>query len=72
MTQTKAFLAIGIGCMMLIFAFCNKDFYAGKGIGSAALSERRIPTWAGRLLFVFIGLTAILVGISFFIYGGGQ
>ena len=67
MSETKAILAIVGGCAMIILAFCIKQFYAGKGIWSASLSNRQIPTWLGRVLFILIGSTALFIGIRFLV-----
>lgn len=65
MNETKAILAIVFGCVMIIFAFFIKQFYAGRGIWSVSLSDRQIPAWLGRLLFIVVGLAALLVGVRF-------
>jgi len=64
MSETKAILAIVGGCVMIVLAFCIRQFYAGKGM---SLSSRPIPTWFGRLIFIFVGLFAIFIGIRFLV-----
>jgi hypothetical protein len=34
----------------------------------AALSDRKIATWQGRLLFLIIGVVMLLVGLKFFLF----
>jgi hypothetical protein len=68
MSEAKAILAIVAGCVMIVLALCIKQFYAAKGILGVSLSNKQIPTWQGRLLFVVIGVVMVLVGIKFFVF----
>jgi hypothetical protein len=68
MNETKALLAIIGGIAMIIAGFTIKQFYAAKGMFGAALSDRKIATWQGRLLFLVIGVAMLLVGIKFFVF----
>jgi hypothetical protein len=66
MDQGKAITAIIVGCILIIASFISKNFYGARGVPMAMVSDRRIPTWQGRLLFWVVGGTFILVGTMFF------
>jgi hypothetical protein len=67
-TETKAILAIIVGCVLIVLGFIMKEFYAAKGITGVALSDKRIATWQGRLLFLVVGGVMLLVGIKFLMF----
>jgi hypothetical protein len=68
MNEAKAILAIVGGIAMIVLGFTIKQFYAAKGMFGAALSNRKIATWQGRLLFLVIGVVMLLVGFKFFLF----
>lgn len=68
MNETKAILAIIGGVAMIVAGFTIKQFYAARGMFGAALSDRKIATWQGRLLFLIIGVVMLLVGLKFFLF----
>jgi hypothetical protein len=68
MSEAKAILALVAGCVMIVLALSIKQFYATKGILGVSLSNKQIPTWKGRLLFLAIGAAMLLVGIKFFLF----
>jgi VIT1/CCC1 family predicted Fe2+/Mn2+ transporter len=63
MTNTSAIIVIVMGLGMITAGLTIKQFYAAKGM-YGALSDKKIPRWAGRLLFVGIGTVFISVGIA--------
>jgi hypothetical protein len=63
--QGKAIAAIIAGSVLIVASFFFKNFYAGRGTLSAAVSDRRIPTWQGRLVFWVVGGMMILGGLIF-------
>ena len=65
MSETKAILEIIVGCAMIVCGLMIKQFYAAKGMYGAVLSDRRIATWKGRLLFLIIGVVMVLAGAHF-------
>ena len=69
MNDAKAILAIIGGVAMIVVGFTIKQFYAARGMFGAALSDRKIATWQGRLLFLIIGVVMLLVGLKFFWLG---
>ena len=52
------------GFGMIILGVIIKQFFAAKGIYGAALSDKKIPPWASRLLFIRIGTVFLLVGTA--------
>ena len=64
MSDTSAIIVIISGLGMIALGVTIKQFYAAKGIYGAALSDKKIPRWAGRLLFIGIGTVFLLVGIA--------
>ncbi len=67
MTQTEAISAIALGTGMIVVSFFIKSFYAARSTISVSLSNRKIATWKGRLLFISIGTVMIIVGASYFV-----
>jgi hypothetical protein len=49
--QDQAIGAIVIGSILIIASFFLKKFYAAGGTLAAVVSDRRTPTWMGRLIF---------------------
>jgi len=68
MSPTKAIFVIIGGCAMIIAGLYINQFYAARGLFGAALSDRQIATWKGRLLFLIIGVAMLLVGARFFLF----
>ena len=68
MNQTKAILAIIAGSAAIILGLTIKQFYAARGTFGVTVSNRQIATWKGRLLFLIVGTTMLLVGIKFFLF----
>jgi VIT1/CCC1 family predicted Fe2+/Mn2+ transporter len=64
MTDTSAIIVIIMGLGMIAVGLTVKQFYAAKGMYGAALSDKKIPRWAGRVLFIGIGTVFILVGVA--------
>lgn len=65
MNETKAIFSIVGGIAMITVGLTIKQYYAARGIFGAALSDRKIATWQGRLLFLIIGIVMLLVGVTF-------
>jgi hypothetical protein len=61
--QDQAIGAIVIGSILIIASFFLKKFYAAGGTPAAVVSDRRTPTWMGRLIFWAVGGMMLLVGI---------
>ena len=59
---------IVLGSVVIVGSFFIKNFYAGRGTFGASVSDRRIPTWVGRLLAVVVGSMMVLSGLSYFIF----
>jgi|HubBroStandDraft_5_1064220.scaffolds.fasta_scaffold05618_6 hypothetical protein len=64
MDQGQAIAAIVVGTAAIVVSFFIKPFYAAKANGS--VSDKKIPTWMGRLIFCTVGGMMILVGLIFF------
>jgi hypothetical protein len=64
--QGKAITAIIAGSILIVASFIGKNFYEARGMPMAAVSDRRIPTWQGRLIFRVVGGMMILGGLIFF------
>jgi hypothetical protein len=62
--QGQAITAIVVGVAAIIASFFIKTFYAAMGDGF--ISDKRVPTWMGRLLFCAIGGMMMLAGLIFF------
>jgi hypothetical protein len=63
MTDSSAIIAIIFGLGMIALGVTIEQFYAAKGM-YGALSDKKIPRWQGRLLFIGIGAVFLLVGIA--------
>lgn len=68
MNATKAIPAITVGSAAIILGITIKQFYAARGTLGVTVSNRRIATWKGRLLFLIVGTLMVLVGIKFFLF----
>ncbi len=55
-------LLIIVGIALEVIAFVNKQFYASKGCGGA--TDKKVPRWAGRLVFAGVGAMFIIGGIA--------
>jgi hypothetical protein len=63
----EAIGAILVGSIVIVVSFFFKEFYEAWGIPLPIVSDRRVPTWQGRLIFWVVGGMMILGGlISFF------
>lgn len=63
--QGKAITAIIAGSVLIIVSFFFKDFYEARGIPLPVVSDRKVPTWQGRLIFWVVGGMMILGGLIF-------
>jgi hypothetical protein len=61
--QGQAIAAIVLGSILIAVSFFFNKFYAARGIPVAVVSDRRIPTWQGRLGFCIVGGMMILAGL---------
>jgi hypothetical protein len=61
--QGQAILGIVIGGILIIVSFFVKNFYEASGIPLPIVSDRKIPTWQGRLICWVVGGMMILIGI---------
>lgn len=67
MDRGEAIGAILVGSIVIVVSFFFKEFYEARGIPLPIVSDRRVPTWQGRLIFWVVGGMMILGGlISFF------
>jgi len=64
--QGKAITAIIAGTILIIASFFFKNFYEARGIPLPIVSDLRVPTWQGRLIFWVVGGMMILGGLIFF------
>ena len=69
MTDTSAIIAICIGIVMILVGLLVKQFHQAKGTSGAVLSDRKVPRWQGRILFIGIGIVFLIVGIRFLVLG---
>lgn len=60
----KGVLAIVIGIAAIVVGLVNKQFYAAKSMYSAGEPGKPVPRWAGRTLFIVVGIIFIFGGIS--------
>ena len=51
-----------VGTASIVVGIFNKTFYAGRGV-FAASSDKQIPRWEGRFLFILIGGMFLFFGI---------
>jgi hypothetical protein len=65
-TGNGAVVCILVGAVMTAVGILNKTFYAAKGLLGAPSSDKKLPTWAGRLIFLIVGGGFLVVGISYF------
>ena len=65
MDQGKAIIAIIAGSILVIASFVFKNFYEARGMPLPIVSDRRAPTWQGRLIFWAVGGMMILGGLMF-------
>jgi hypothetical protein len=68
LTQTQAIIGIVGGSVMIVLSLTAKQFYAARGVFGVTVSNRKIPTWQGRLLFLVVGIVMFAFGLSFFFY----
>gem|GEM_PF-5159183 len=54
---------------MVIAGYLTQNFYWARGFNGA--SNKRAPTWAGRLLYVVIGVLFMVFGFSHLLFGYG-
>jgi hypothetical protein len=66
-TQNQAVICILVGTGATLVGAFNKTFYAAKGLYGAPSSNKRIPTWQGRLTFLLVGGAFLFFGIYYFI-----
>lgn len=69
MMDTSAIIAICIEIAMILCGLLVKQFYQAKGENGAVLSDRKIPQWQGRILFIGIGIVFLIIGIRFLVLG---
>ena len=63
MDKEECILLVIIGIAVVAVSFISKNFYASKG--TVTLSDQRVPTWQGRLVFWVVGGMMILGGLLF-------
>ena len=63
MKQGEAITALVAGSVLIIASFFIKNFYEARGIPLPIVSDRKVPTWQGRLLFWVVGGMMILGGL---------
>jgi hypothetical protein len=54
-TGNDAVVCILVGAVETAVGILNTTFYAAKGILGAPPSDKKLPTWAGRLIFLVVG-----------------
>jgi len=60
-TVGKAWLSIVIGIVMIVVGLTAKQFYEG---GLWSVSNRPVPRWQGRALFLVVGGAFLAFGVS--------
>jgi len=65
MTPSTAGTFIVIGLLFSVLSFTIEQFY--WALRGANISSRKAPRWAGRLIFLFVGITFLYIGIAFFL-----
>jgi len=63
MTETEAVISIAVGLLFCVLAFAIKQFH--WALRGANISSREMPRWAGRLLFLFVGVLFLYIGFAF-------
>ncbi len=66
-SDNDAALCILVGVVGCTVGIVNKTFYAAKGFLAAPSSDKQIPTWLGRLIFLVVGGVFLIAGFSHFI-----
>lgn len=65
-TDTGAILAIAMGCVFIAATFVIGQFHYAKSIMSISRSPRKAPLWAGRAMFMVVGIVFLIVGVAHF------
>lgn len=67
---TNFFILFGL--VFLIFGCVAEKFYWGRGVYGGDSSNKLMPKWAGRVLFIGIGTAFILFGFAHLFFGSGR
>jgi len=51
------------GCFAIVFAFVKKEFFSAD-IAGGSISDKPISKWAGRTVFIVVGVLLIIGGIA--------
>lgn len=57
-------ILVATGSLLILVSFFATKFYAARGILSAGVSDKRLPTWMGRIIFWVVGGFMILAGLN--------
>jgi hypothetical protein len=57
-------ILVATGSLLILASFFATRFYAARGIQSAGVSNKRLPTWTGRVIFWVVGGFMILAGLN--------
>jgi len=53
-----------IGIAFIFMGILGREFYWARSLEGIFPSDRRAPTWAGRLLFLILGVLALIISIK--------
>jgi len=67
----KTDLIILFGFAFIVFGCIIDKFYKARGLYGVSLSNKPMPTWLGRLMFLSLGTIFILFGFAHLFFGFG-
>ncbi len=59
-----------VGLAAISIGIFGREFYWSKSLEAVVSSGERAPTWAGRLLFLIVGMLLLIFSIKQMIWGG--
>jgi membrane protein DedA with SNARE-associated domain len=69
MYETKAVIAVVVGCAIIIFCFSPLQEHYTRILYGASASNRKIPTWLTRLVGSFVGTLFLIIGFTYLLFG---
>jgi hypothetical protein len=64
----NTFIAL-LGLLFVLMGIFGREFYWAKSLDAIFPSDKRAPTWAGRFVFLFLGIMALIYSIKQMIWG---
>ena len=68
MTLFDALMLI-VGVVTLLIGCTGKAFFYARSLNFVSLSDKRAPTWQGRLMFICVGLVILAIEIKRLAFG---